>query len=287
LERANYQVERARRQYQATEPENRLVARELERAWNEALLHQQQVQANYDTFRRTQPTALTEQERAQIAALAEDMPGLWHATTTTSAERQEIARLLLECVTVTVVGQSEQVRVQVTWKGGHVSVHSLTRSIGRYIHRSDYPQLLERIQKLSDSGLSLAAVAEQLNQDGFQPPKRTQRFTGGMVGRLLSRQALRGPRPQAATKAGMLQEHEWFLSDLARELGMPQATLHRWRRVGWVRARKLPVAGGAWVLWADAEEQRRLRQLRQTPRGWSEDAEARTRLTQPKAKPDN
>ena len=68
---------------------------------------------------------------------------------------------------------------------------------------------------------------------------------------------------------------------------MPQATLHRWRRVGWVRARKLPVAGGAWVLWADAEEQRRLRQLRQTPRGWSEDAEARTRLTQPKAKPDN
>lgn len=287
LERANYQVERARRQYQATEPENRLVARELERAWNEALLHQQQVQANYDTFRRTQPTALTEQERAQIAALAEDMPGLWHATTTTSAERQEIARLLLECVTVTVVGQSEQVRVQVTWKGGHVSVHSLTRSIGRYIHRSDYPKLLERIQKLSDSGLSLAAVAEQLNQDGFQPPKRTQRFTGGMVGRLLSQQGLRGPRPQAATKAGMLQEHEWFLSDLARELGMPQATLHRWRRVGWVCARKLPVAGGAWVLWADAEEQRRLRQLRQTPRGWSEDAEARTRLTQPKAKPDN
>ncbi len=52
----------------------------------------------------------------------------------------------------------------------------------------------------------------------------------------------------------MLRDDEWFLSDLARELEMPRDTLHSWRRVGWVRARKLPVAGGPWVLWADAEE---------------------------------
>src|SRR5262249_4548555 len=120
LERATYQVERARRQYQAVEPENRLVARELERAWNEALLHQQQVQARYDQFRRTQPTGLTEQEREQIAALAEDIPALWHAATTTAAERQEVARLLLVSVAVSVVGQSEQVEVGLNWKGGHV-----------------------------------------------------------------------------------------------------------------------------------------------------------------------
>lgn len=287
LERATYQVERARRQYQAVEPENRLVARELERAWNEALLSQQQVQARSDQFRRTQPTGLTDPEREQIAALAEDVPALWHAATTTPAERQEIARLLLESVTVTVAGRSEQVEVRLTWKGGHVSVHALTRPVDRYAHRSDYSRLLERIQELSTRELSLAAVAEQLNKDGFVPPKRARRFTGGMVTRLLSHQGRRGPRPRAATKAGMLREHEWFLSDLARELGMPRDTLHRWRRVGWVRARKLPVAGGAWVLWADAEEVLRLRQLRQTPRGWSEDADARMRLTRPKTQSDN
>jgi transposase-like protein len=85
----------------------------------------------------------------------------------------------------------------------------------------------------------------------------------------------------------MLRADEWFLSDLARELSMPRDTLHSWRRLGWVGARKLPVAGGPWVLWADAEELTRLRQLRQTPRGWSEEAETRTRLTQPKVQPDN
>jgi hypothetical protein len=287
LERATYQVERARRQYQAVEPENRLVARELERAWNEAMLHQQQVQASYDKFCRTQPTGLTDAEREQITALADDIPALWYAATTTAGERQEIARLLLQSVSVEVQGQSEQVRVRLSWKGGHVSNHAMTRSVDRYAHRSDYAKLLARIEELSDGGLSHAAVAEQLNRDGFHPPKRTPLFTGGMVARLRSQKGRRGPRPQAATAAGMLRENEWFLSDLARELEMPRDTLHRWRKVGWVRARKLPVASGAWVLWADAEERTRMRQLRQTPRGWSEEAEARTRLTQPKAQPDN
>ena len=87
-----------------------------------------------------------------------------------------------------------------------------------YANRSDYPQLLGRIQELRDSGLSLARVAEQLNQDGFVPPKRTARFTGAMIWRLLSQQDRRGPRPQSATTAGMLRADEWFLSDLAREL---------------------------------------------------------------------
>lgn len=287
LERAGYQTQRARRQFEAVEPENRLVARELERAWEEALRRQQQVQAGYEQFRRTQPTGLTDEERQHIAALAQDIPALWHAPTTTAAERQEITRLLLERVEVTVQGLSEQVRVRLLWKGGHVSEHTLTRPVDRYEHRSDYAQLLERIGALSDSGMSLAQVAEQLNREGFRPPKRTTHFKGGMVARLLLKQGRRGPRPRHATAAGMLQQHEWFLSDLARALDMPRDTLHRWRRVGWVEARKLPLAGGAWVLWADVEELARLRQLRQTPRGWSEEAEARTRLTQPKHRGDN
>lgn len=287
LERANYQMDRARRQYQAVEPENRLVARELERAWNEAMLHQQQVQASYDQFRRTQPTGLTDAEREQIAALSEDIPALWHAATTTAGERQEIARLLLQSVSVEVHGQSEQVQVRLTWKGGHVSAHTMTRPVDRYAHRSDYAKLLARIEELSDSGLSQAAVAEQLNRDGFRPPKRTPRFTREMVARLRSQQEGRGSRPQSAMAAGMLEENEWFLKDLARELEMPSDTLQRWRKVGWVHARKLAVANGAWALWADAEEKTRLRQLRQTPRGWSEEAEARTRLTKPKARTDN
>jgi len=62
--------------------------------------------------------------------------------------------------------------------------------------------------------------------------------------------------------AGLLQQGEWLLTDLARQLGMPSATLHRWRKVGWVQARKLPVPGGHWALWAEGAELKRLSRLR-------------------------
>jgi len=80
-----------------------------------------------------------------------------------------------------------------------------------------------------------------------------------------------GPRPRAVTSGGHLQPDEWWLSELARRLGMPVATLHRGRKVGWVTARKVPVAGGRWALWADADELARLGRLRTHRRGWPDE----------------
>ena len=66
----------------------------------------------------------------------------------------------------------------------------------------------------------------------------------------------------------LLEEHEHWLTDLARELGIPFGTLLKWQRVGWVHGRKVPVAGGRWALWADGEELSRLRNLRSYRREW-------------------
>lgn len=85
LECARYQTPRAERQYQAVEPENRLVARTLERQWEESLEEVRRLEEDYARFRRQQPAPLTEQEVEQIRALAQDLPALWQASTTTSA----------------------------------------------------------------------------------------------------------------------------------------------------------------------------------------------------------
>ena len=106
LERAHYGAARAARQYSAVEPENRLVARELERQWEEALRHEQHEQEAYARFRREQPTELTAREREAILRLAQDMPRLWAAPETAPQDRQEIVRLLLEKVTVDVQGEA-------------------------------------------------------------------------------------------------------------------------------------------------------------------------------------
>ena len=109
VERARYEADRARRQYDAVEPENRLVARELERRWEEALKAQRQLGDEYDRWQRGAPAKLSDTAASSIRALAADLPAVWSAGTTTPADRQWVARLLLERVVVTVDRASERV----------------------------------------------------------------------------------------------------------------------------------------------------------------------------------
>jgi hypothetical protein len=171
--------------------------------------------------------------------------------------------------------------VAIRWAGGFVSRHNLARAVQSYEQLADYARLRARIAELRAAGKSMAAVAESLNQEGFRPPKRATRFSKDMVAGFLAKGGRSGPRPVALSATGLLHKGEWLLTDLARHLRMPSATLHRWRKVGWVHARKLPVAGGHWALWADAAELKRLARLRghQRPRC---DQPIPTELTTPK-----
>jgi DNA invertase Pin-like site-specific DNA recombinase len=142
LERAHYEAERAAREYRTVEPENRLVARELERQWEKALRHEQQEQEAYARFRREQSAELTPSERDAIRRLAQDLPGLWAAPETTPQDRQEIVRLVLDQVTIAVQGNSEQVDVTLHWAGGVESRHRIIRPVQRYDQLSTYPRLM-------------------------------------------------------------------------------------------------------------------------------------------------
>lgn len=281
LERAHYGAERAARQYRVVEPENRLVARELERQWEEALRHEQHEQEAYKRFCREQPPELTPRKRDAIRRLAQDLPGLWAAPETTAQDRQEIVRLLLEQVTVDVQGDKEQVDVTLHWAGGVESRHWVIRPVARYEQLSTYPRLLARIDTLRHDGMSFEQIAEHLNREGFYPPKRSDHFNGGMIARLLSRRGLYGPRPRAMGEAGVLEPYEYWLSDLARELNLPRITLYKWQHLGWVHSRKAAEALGRLALWADEDELERLRQLRLYKRQWPEPRYPAT-LTTPK-----
>jgi hypothetical protein len=111
-ERARHDVDRSARQYQACEPENRLVGRELERRWEESLKSLQRLEDDYERWQRTAPVRLTPEDERAIRSLAGDLPAVWRAATTTPAERQRIARLLVERVSVVVDKASERVDVE-------------------------------------------------------------------------------------------------------------------------------------------------------------------------------
>lgn len=261
LERAGYEAERAARQYGEVEPENRLVARELERRWEEAMQAQRRLQQEYEQFCAARPARLSAGERAQIRELAQHIPELWAAASTTAVDRQRLVRLLIEQIEVTVQGQSEQVQLAITWAGGFVSHHAFVRSVNSYAQLADYPRLCDRIEELRAQGKSMKEVAGALNAAGFLPPRRVTRFSGGMVAGLLARKYAQAGQSHGQRLARSLRKGEWLLGDLARHLGMPQATLHHWRQAGWLRARKLS-GSGHWVIRATGAERRRLARLR-------------------------
>ena len=266
LERAGFAADRARRQYQLAEPENRLVARQLEKDWETALAERQQLSEEYDRFAAARPRTLTTAERGQIRALAADLPSVWHAPTTTDADRKQLIRHLVEQVRVTVAGTSEKVDVEIVWAGGHRTRAQVTRPVACLTQLSYYPQLAARARELAGAGCTIAQIAEQLNAEGFRPPKRSPAFTPNAVRDLLQALGIHRSRNPASRNRPALAQHEWWLRDLATHLGMSQVTLDSWVRRGWADGYLHPQAR-LLVVCADPAEAKRLRALHQVPRG--------------------
>jgi hypothetical protein len=82
LERMDYDVERARRQYAAVDPDHRLVAQELERRWEEKLREQERLRREHRVFEQAQPRELTPEDRVQIESLSGHLEALWRDVTT-------------------------------------------------------------------------------------------------------------------------------------------------------------------------------------------------------------
>jgi hypothetical protein len=282
-ERAAIEAGRAERQYQACEPENRLVARELERRWEDALKAKRRLDDEYERWQRSAPGPLSDTAVSAIRALSADLPAVWAAASTTPVDRQRVARLLLERVVVTVDKASEHVDVALHWIGGAVRSHALTRPVRQYDRHSDYPRLVERVRSLCGERLGSRDIAQRLNAEGFRPPKRASSFTSEMARRLtivlgLSRRARHGSR------AG-LGADEYRPMELARRLGVGRDAVRGWVRSGYVHARRDADAHN--VIWADADELERLRGLSAQcalPRTWANRARL-AELQKPKPRP--
>ncbi|CAM3539908.1 Recombinase family protein [Deinococcus saxicola] len=269
LERAAYEVSRAARQYQAVEPEHRLVARSLERAWEQALEVQRDLQEEYERVQHHTPRTLSKEEVEQIQALAEDLPALWAAETTTIAERKEILRLVIKRVIVHSEQANEQITLEIHWCGGQITSGTVFRPVARVKQLSYYDDLVGAVKHGVAAGKSAQQVAEELNTLGFRPAKRsllwqadTVRSFARDLGLPFARGQVDRPFDQGKIDPG---EAWWTLQELAVTLGMPSVTLYHWLRRGQVKSRRNET-GRRWLIWADEQELSRLRtKLSKTP----------------------
>ena len=166
-ERARYEADRARRQYDAVEPENRLVARSLEKVWEEKLRQVELVAQEHEQCRRERQPALTETHRKAILTLGDSLPRAWHATTTTSEERKRMLRLVIKEVILDQNRERGFVWFQINWQTGAVTDHRLQRRVQDYAQHADLAGLKQRIAELNSEQKIDAEIACALNNEDY------------------------------------------------------------------------------------------------------------------------
>jgi DNA invertase Pin-like site-specific DNA recombinase len=185
LERAEHDAQRAFRQYDTVEPENRLVARTLERQWEAALQTVRNLKEEHDRFRATRPVTLSASERREIVMLSENLPRLWSSASV--ADKRRVVQLLLEKAVVTGSG-NELMDIQLHWAGGTVTHHATVRRVGRWNDLSRYEAILRQVEQLRSAGLPSHEIARRLNAAGYRTC-RAMEFTAASVRQLCSRNA--------------------------------------------------------------------------------------------------
>lgn len=238
------------------------MARSLEQAWEEA--EQARLEADYERVRRERLAAPSAAELHAIRNLAQDLPALWQAATTTRDERQTIVRLLLERILVKVVHNTEQVRVVCHWHGGNRTLHRLMRPVTRLTTLSTYSSLVARAADLCRDGHNFAEIAETLNREGWRLAKRRDTFNAPMVHHLLIRAGAIEPKYRRRKPQIKRQSDEWTIRELAEQIGVPKPTLYTWVRKGRLRSRVVK-AGRTKLVHADAAAIAKLKAMRATP----------------------
>jgi DNA invertase Pin-like site-specific DNA recombinase len=167
LEQARYEARLAQRKYDAVDPDNRLVAAELERRWNAQLTRVAELEQAAAKAEQEARWTLRAEERAAMQTLAQDLSTIWHAETTTSAERKQLLRLAIEAVHLDGVSRPRWIEVQIRWRSGVVTRLEVPRvKPGEGSLKTPAPAVA-RIHELAAEA-SYADVAGALNAAGWR-----------------------------------------------------------------------------------------------------------------------
>jgi DNA invertase Pin-like site-specific DNA recombinase len=212
IERARYEVRLARRQYEAVDPDHRLVARELERRYDQALGELERTEKEAEEHLKGLEGPLNASEEHQLRNYAKDLAALWHASTTRPQDRKRIARCLIESAVVTAERESTTLKAVVHWKGGEettVEVAKGRTGVHRYVCSDELVELVRTLAK----EFSDAQIARILHRKRLQTPKGRS-FQSYHVANVRNKHGippgpavpLQGPGVYTAEEAGRLLE---------------------------------------------------------------------------------
>jgi excisionase family DNA binding protein len=238
LEQARFEAGRARRQYDAVDPDNRLVAAELERRWNDALWTARDLERELDALARCQPTAVTDEERQRLMLMGADLEAAWHHPLATTATRKRIVRAVLHEIVARI--EADRIHLVLHWQGGdHTELHVKKNRTGQ--HRWSTDAQTEALIRVLARLMPDKTIAALLNRAG----KRTGRQNGWTQSRVCT---FRNQHGIAVYRDGERAERgELTLKEAAAHLEVSAMSVLRLIRAGTIPAEQL-CKGAPWVI---------------------------------------
>ncbi|MGH2687511.1 MAG: recombinase family protein [Actinomycetota bacterium] len=262
VERARYEADRARRQFEQVEPENRLVGRTLEAAWEAALGEVRRTEAELAAQRARRPTTLTAEELDWVARAGADLRAIFDAPTTTHRERKQLLRAVVAEVVVTVRKSEGQADISIVWEGGGTTAFTmeLNRAGGHFrTTDEDTIDLVRRLARSYDDATIAAILARQGRRTAT-----ALAFTKTRVAHLRVANKIAVFRPQPVTPA----DDNALVVGIGRAeqiLGVSRVTIYRWIRDGFITGEQL-THGGPWHIRID--DGLRAKVVGEIPEGW-------------------
>lgn len=238
LEQARYEATRMHRQYDAVDPDNRLVASELERRWNAALVAVKAIEDELEVLVSQRPDALHENERQRLLDMGADLEAAWQHPSATPATRKRIIRAVLHEIVVRI--EDDQIQLLLHWQGGdHTALNVRKNQTGR--HRWTAEPATEALIRALARLMPDKAIASLLNREG----KKTGRLNGWTQSRVCT---FRNQHDIAVYKEGeRAARGEVILNEAADLLGCSPMTALRLIRKGILAARQ-HCKGAPWII---------------------------------------
>jgi DNA invertase Pin-like site-specific DNA recombinase len=238
LEAARYTAHRAQKQYDTTDPDNRLVASELERRWNQALQKIQEIEQQIQ--QRVPRPKLAPATREEFDHLASDLEAVWSHPKSDARLKKQIVRTLIEEVVVDVNGEGGEIIAVIHWKGG---VHSELRVPRRRRgHNGAHtPKEIVDVIRVLARICSDDTIAGALTRNGLFTGRRN-RWTRERVTSLRSYHDI-----PCYSEDGRKVEGWLSLTEAAAQLGISGVTLRLAIERGEIEAEH-PLPDGPWIL---------------------------------------
>lgn len=170
VERAQYEADRAERQFMLADPENRLVVRTLESNWNQKLKELEKVKQDYALYSSQKSWVPSAKEKQDILDLARKIPEIWNAPTSTPKEKKRIIRILVDDITVLAEKRCPDFSIGIRFRSGKCEKLSLKKELPYGDRRKHTDDTITKIRELAAT-MDDYEIADQLNQDGLQTPE--------------------------------------------------------------------------------------------------------------------